>query len=523
MANRFDEYIAEIRSVSGFQNAILRGITLSKRERTAEFFLITDKTYSEREESQAKEISNRYLPDGFSAKIKAVKRVPDKEIIRLKIYDYVKNTFPAAAAFMDEKSVSVEMLSSGANFYVDVASGEQTLFEAGNILDSISKRLSESFCGTYYGNVRIVEKEVDTALLNELPEEQEETGREEIRRFRISNYQKIDGMDEYVTSAVYMADCLKEEGTYAICGKITYIEEIKYVKHNEQTNEDIEKTRFSIAVSDDTLTVRTTYFPKKATIEKVRALKAGDSVMIIGANEEYKGSISFKATKINYATPPEGFIPEARKGKPVPKFYHTVFPEEYVDFTQAGLFDSMDKPSDLKNNVFVVFDLETTGLNNNPAMGRMDKIIEIGAVKLQNGEIIEKFSSFIACNERLSAEIVALTGIRDADLVGAPEVDKVLADFFKFTDGAYLVGHNVNFDYRFVQYYGEQSGYMFQQKAYDTMTLAQELLRGEVNNFKLNTIADYYGFTFNHHRAFDDACVTAKVFVELIKKRKQLP
>ena len=156
-------------------------------------------------------------------------------------------------------------------------------------------------------------------------------------------------------------------------------------------------------------------------------------------------------------------------------------------------------------------------------MGRMDKIIEIGAVKLINGEIAEKFSSFVACNEKLSAEIVSLTGITDKDLVGAPEVDKVLADFFKFTADAYLVGHNVTFDYRFVQYYGEENGYMFQQKAYDTLALGQELLRGEVNNFKLNTLADYYGFTFNHHRAFDDACVTAKVFIELLKKRKKLP
>ena len=523
MANRVEEYLSEIRTLSGLKNAILRGITLSKRDKTAEFFLITDKTYSAREEMQAQEISNRYLPEGFSAKIKLIKRVPDKEVIRSKIYEYVKTAFPAAAACMDEKSVHVEMLSSGANFYVDVASGEQDLFEAGHILDSTSKYLSESFCGAFYGNVRIVEKEVDTELLNELPEEREETGTEEIRRFRIENYQKIDGMDEYITSAVYMADCLKEEGTYAICGKITYIEEIKYVKHNEQTNEDVERTRFSIALSDDTLTMRTTYFPKKATLERVRALKVGDSVMIIGSNEEYRGSLSFKASKINYATPPDGFVPEARKGKPVPKFYHTVFPEPYVDFTQAGLFDSLEKPDDLKNNTFVVFDLETTGLNNNPAMGRMDKIIEIGAVKLENGEITEKFSSFIACNEKLSSEIVELTGIHDSDLIGAPEVDKVLADFFKFADGAYLVGHNVTFDYRFVQYYGEQNGYMFQQKTYDTMTLAQELLRGEVNNFKLNSIADRYGFTFNHHRAFDDACVTAKVFIELIKQRKRLP
>jgi len=98
----------------------------------------------------------------------------------------------------------------------------------------------------------------------------------------------------------------------------------------------------------------------------------------------------------------------------------------------------------------------------------------------------------------------------------------VMADFFRFTDGAFLVGHNVTFDYRFVHYYGEQYGYMFDKKQYDTLTLAQEVLRGLLPNYKLNSVADYYGFTFNHHRAFDDACVTAKVFIELVKAKGKL-
>jgi DNA polymerase-3 subunit alpha (Gram-positive type) len=255
----------------------------------------------------------------------------------------------------------------------------------------------------------------------------------------------------------------------------------------------------------------------------VQQLKIGDQIVLTGENEEFKGSRSFKAGKINYGYMPENFVPEARKGKPVPKFYHSVFPEDYVDYTQAGFFDMLEKPSDLKNNTFVVFDLETTGLNNNPAMGRMDKIIEIGAVKIVNGELKEKFSSFVACEEKLSNEIIELTGINDEDLVGAPPVDQVLADFYKFAFGAYLVGHNVTFDYKFVHYYGEKNGYMFDHKQFDTLNLAQELLRGELPNYKLNSVADYYGFTFNHHRAFDDACVTAKIFIELIKKRGSIP
>lgn len=523
MANRVQEFLDRIRALDGLRNAILCGITITKRDMTAEFFLVTDRAYSTMDEGKAKEICGEFLPADFLPVVKIVKRTPDAEMIKTRIFEYVRKAFPAACAFLGYENIEVETLSSGAHFYVDIASGEQTLFESGKILDEVSRYLMSVFCGTFYGNVRIVEKDArDESLLDEIPESKEETEIEEIRTFPICEYVKIDGFDTPLKTAVYIADCAMQEGVFSVCGAVQYIEEISYKRHNEKTGEDVEKTRFSVTVNDGTGALRTTYFPKKATVEKVREIKIGDKIIITGANEEYNGSRSFKASKLNYGQPPEDFEPVARKGKPVPKFYHTVFPEPYVDYTQTGLFDDLSKPDDLKNNVFVCFDLETTGLNNNPAMGKMDRIIEIGAVKIIDGEIKEKFSSFVACPERLSKEIIDLTGIHDRDLVGAPEVEKVIADFYKFIDGAILVGHNVTFDYRFVKYYGEQNGYMFDKKQYDTLTLAQDVLRGQLANYKLNTVADHYGFSFNHHRAFDDACVTAKVFMELVKAKGKL-
>ena len=524
MTGRVDEFLKEIRENDGLKNAIVAGIVVTKRRKLAELFLVTDRAYTIFDEKNALAVAKKYVPEGLEAKIRIVKRTPDEGMIKRKIFEFISKKFPAAAAFLGEDDVEVELLSSGAHFYVNIASGEQTLFTSGKILDEVSAYLSEGYCGTFYGNVRIVEKEeLGQELLDEEIELQEEDTYFELRKFPICNFRKIDGADFIPTTAVYIAEIDKAEGTFAVGGTITDIEEKKYVKHNEKTNEDVEKSRFSVSLTDGTGTLRTTYFPKKATVDKILELKTGDKIVLLGENEEYNGRSGFKTAKINYGEPPEGFTPVAKKGKPVPKFYHTVFPEPYVDYTQAGLFDSLEKPSAIKDNVFVVFDMETTGLNNNPAMGRMDKIIELGAVKIVGGELTEKFSTFVACNEKLPPQIIELTGIQDEDLVGAPEIDKVLADFCKFTDGAYLVGHNVNFDYRFLQYYGEQSGYSFEKKQYDTLTLAQDVLRGLLPNYKLNSVADYYGFTFNHHRAFDDACVTAKVFIELVKAKGKLP
>ena len=384
MANRVQEFLEKIRTLNGLRHAILCGITLWKREMTAEFLLVTDRAYSTMDEASAKEICEEFLPAGFSACVKIVKRTPDAEMVKTRIYEYVRKAFPAACAFLGYDNIEVEMLSSGAHFYVDIASGEQTLFESGKILDEISRYLMSVFCGTFYGNVRIVEKDArDETLLEEVPESKEESVVQEIRKFPICEYAKIDGYDGApLKEAVYIADCSMQDGVYSVCGTVQFIEEISYTRHNEKTGEDVAKTRFSLSINDGTGNLRTTYFPKKATVEKVREVKIGDKIVITGANEEYNGSRSFKASKLNYGQPPEGFVPEARKGKPVPKFYHTVFPEEYVDYTQTGLFDDLTKPDDLKNNVFVCFDLETTGLNNNPATVYLPCIYRISTVYL---------------------------------------------------------------------------------------------------------------------------------------------
>lgn len=517
-----DKFLEEIRVFDGLKNAILTGISVTKRTKDAEFTLVTDKAYSFTEERAVKEICQKYLPNGFTASVKIVKRVPDEALLRRKIYEFMSKKFPAAAAFLKEEDIGIELLQSGAHFYFDIASGEQSLFTSGRVLDDVSAYLKTIFCGAFYGDVKIVEKERDERIVEEVIVEEDDAPLE-TRYFEIVDFKRLDGADTLPRYATYMADWGNQTQSYAICGTITFIEEKHYVRHVEKTNTDEERSRFSITLSDGTGNMRMTYFPKKATVDKIRELKIGDSIVVLGANEEYNGGISFKAMKINYGKMPDGFEPEKRKSKPVPKAYHAVFPEQYLDYTQAGFFEDMDKPNDLKNNVFVVFDLETTGLNSMPSMGKMDKIIEIGAVKIINGNVAEKFSSFVACHERLSPEIVALTGITDADLVGAPEIAEVIADFYKFADGAYLVGHNVNFDYNFIRYYAEENRYAFEQKRYDTLTLSQELLAGQVPNYKLNSIADYYGFTFNHHRAFDDALVTAKCFIELLKKRGKLP
>lgn len=159
---------------------------------------------------------------------------------------------------------------------------------------------------------------------------------------------------------------------------------------------------------------------------------------------------------------------------------------------------------------FVVFDLETTGLSM-----RLDEIIEIGAVLVEDGEIIDTFSAFVKPKSALSSKIIELTGITDADLKDAPPIEDVLPRFSAFCEGAALVAHNAEFDRAFLDRDARIHDCPFESATLDTLALAQ-LLHAEMRSHRLDRMAkEYHVSLMNHHRATEDAQATAQIFVKM--------
>ncbi len=161
----------------------------------------------------------------------------------------------------------------------------------------------------------------------------------------------------------------------------------------------------------------------------------------------------------------------------------------------------------------VVFDLETTGLS-----AKKNKIIEIGAVKVERGEITDRFSAFINPGEPIPFEIEKLTGISDSMVIGEPPVEEVLPKFLEFCGDAVMVAHNASFDMSFVEYNAELLNIEFKPTIVDTVALARILLP-ELKRFKLDTVAKALNVSLeNHHRAVDDAEATAHIFTAFVEK-----
>ncbi len=163
-------------------------------------------------------------------------------------------------------------------------------------------------------------------------------------------------------------------------------------------------------------------------------------------------------------------------------------------------------------DTYVVFDIETTGFSP-----QKDKIIEIGAVKVTNGKITERFSQFINPKVPIPFRIVELTGINDSMVMDAPVIDEVLPRFLEFCQNAVMVAHNAEFDMSFINENVKRLGIDKAFTSLDTVALARVLLPS-LNRFKLDTVAKALKIPLqNHHRAVDDAECTAHIFVEFIK------
>ena len=161
---------------------------------------------------------------------------------------------------------------------------------------------------------------------------------------------------------------------------------------------------------------------------------------------------------------------------------------------------------------YVVFDIETTGLSP-----KYNKLIEIGAVKIKNGQVIDTFSEFINPETPIPYSITQLTSINDSMVLNAPTYDVILPKFLEFCGDAVVVAHNAQFDTGFIKYYANVLGTLWEPTIMDTMTMAQ-ILVPELGRYNLDRLCKFFGVVnAHHHRAIDDAEATGKIFNKLIE------
>ena len=202
---------------------------------------------------------------------------------------------------------------------------------------------------------------------------------------------------------------------------------------------------------------------------------------------------------------------EASHVKNPPKIIYGV--EGYlVDDLKELVSNPSDKTLD---DGFIVFDIETTGCS-----AKNDAITEIGAVKMVNGEIVDRFSTFVNPKRPIPFRIEELTHISDAMVVNAPVIEEVLPKFLDFCEDYIIVAHNAGFDTGFIRENAKRINREYNPSIIDTVAMAR-LLLPDLNRFKLDTVCKALNISLEgHHRAVNDAEATAQIWVEFIKRLK---
>lgn len=168
------------------------------------------------------------------------------------------------------------------------------------------------------------------------------------------------------------------------------------------------------------------------------------------------------------------------------------------------------------NTTFCVLDLETTGFS--PVT---EKITEIGIMKLRDGEVIDKFSTFVNPEKPIPRRVVEITNITDDMVKDADTIDKIFPKMLDFIDGSVLVAHNADFDINFLMHNAKVLGYDFNFTYVDTLSLAHEIFP-DFKSYKLGRIAKNLGINVDvAHRALDDVNTTVKIFNIMIEKLKE--
>ncbi len=431
----------------------------------------------------------------------------DKRAIANHAYITLVNNFPALSRnfSFDDVSVEIDGVKVLVRYRLSPSSYEYALLN--NRSEMLAAKLKESFLADF--SIEFIKKEdeiVLSAIENNAEFISSIKAADDKTVYKISEITNIIGKNDY-SLAIDYSKITEPVEHVTICGVVTNISKRTYNRQRKKDGQPIteEHIYYNFTLKNENKFLYCNIFPRQADELKGDLIEVGMTVCCYGSFKTFNGKLNFTAVSIARCKAEKE---EIKHIKSVNENYHTVFPEQYVEYTQTDLFNQEDKT--FEGN-YVVFDLETTGFDANK-----DTIIQIGACKIINGKITETFATLVNPQRHIPAEITELTGIDDQMVKNAPTINYVLPDFYKFCYNCTLVAQNIAFDISFLHTLGKLYSFEFNHPQKDTLEMARSKLPG-LKNYKLGTIAEKLNIPLIHaHTATDDATATAKVFIKLM-------
>jgi len=492
-----------------FANIRIEEAIYDKKERSLSVVLLMSRHFTTEDESRIKALIAEELP-GLTVTVRIRKTVCSSDVAAKRIYVFIRETCIPVKDRIAESDIKVTVGESKA--FVELCAEEDvcSYLKVKNFDRQLAEYLKGFFCEDFQleyhprkaedGSAVLEEEKIDYARMETIPP----------RYFKVDSVTRLFNDDD-TDEVMYIQDAADRTGELYIAGKVVAVRE-KITKTG--------KPFFIYDFNDGTGRMSGSLFTQnKAILKKLEKIQEGSEVIVFGTGEVTDaGYHRFSIKTINFCELPKDFVYKERQSRRAPESYLIVKPSPIEEIRQTSLFSGDTSiPECFVGKNIVVIDLETTGTSPSD-----DRVTEIGAVRLVDGKVTEKFATMVNPERKIPEEVVELTGITDAMVADAPKFAEIAGDLYKFCYGSIIVAHNIGFDYPFVKNMSKPSGYLYSNRGIDTLALSRSVLPG-LSNHKLNTVCEHYGIEFLHHRAYSDALATAQMLIELVRDKGEFP
>lgn len=470
-------------------------------------------TLSDNQKTEIKDATAKILNINGKLDCKFNKSYLDENIVIGKIIEFLKSNFESVFSCINEKNIAYKRDSIAVEITFNVNETLYKYFTENDVCEKTKKFLQENFCGDFVVLYNLDNSEdFDEEMLEERAELVQSKIEVKARtpRYKVENVNLVFG-SEIMPMPEYIKELKGEKTSLILAGTVEGLEQKEFLpRRNKLKGIDEKRKMYKFKLNDGSGYVNCIHFCTKVSEKHFVLIEEGSYILCMGDYvKRDNGEMQYMIKSISLCTKSDEVVEENIE-QSLPTSYKYVFPTPYTRIVQNTLFETKKEyPDYILNNTFVVFDVETTGL-----VPDKNEITEIGAVKIEHGEITQTFQTLCKPHQKISAEITKLTGITNEMVVNERAPEEIIEDFLLFAGDSIMVGYNVSFDYQFIQFAAKKVNRTFNNEFRDCMGDAKEKLF--LPNYRLGTVVEHLGVTLNNaHRALYDATATAEAFLSL--------
>lgn len=466
---------------------------------------IIDRIMTDQDRTNIMKAVEMIIPNSMNIAVNYVKSFVNEEVVKMLVMEYFTKKHPTI--IVEAKDVKVSIADEVVNITISMKSLFYDFFMSHDIANTMAEYMSHKFCNAIH--LELIDSKQDLDIDSDFAADESITIVS--RKVRTSDHTIIHGKS-IQSRARYIVDCPEQEEKATYCGEV--------VDFKRKASKKTGNSYYEISINDGTGILLCKAFTKYSGEGEYDKINIGDEIIVYGNVEQdtYAHCTALLVRDMNKCVIDKTSIILKEDLKKEPATYTYVLPTKYEQdmvvkndlFTDGG--DVVVCPESMLGKSYVVFDFETTGIDTSTC-----EPIELGAVKVVDGIITEAFSTFVKPSCPIPEEITNITSITDEDVKNAPTMEQVIPDFYKFSRGSILVGHNViQYDKPILDRYAKQYRYLFDNRVVDTLLVARKTLTSK--NYKLITICEYLGISLEGaHRAVNDCEATAKALIEMAK------